>query len=198
MKNSLESDEDIFERVREDDEAALQRLLKKYQRPLGAFSNSLLRSRDLADEAVSNVFLNIWRRRATLAIKSTVRSYLFAAASNQSIKLLNERKQRATIGLTDVVARTLVDPRATDTDLLYRELHDEIERLLALLPPQRQLIFRMNRIEGLRYREIARKLKLSESTVQNHMVQANRQLLRERPNLRSVLARSAAEKRLKR
>ncbi len=189
MKNGAESDEEIIARVRQDDESALRRLLRKYQRPLGDFSHSLLRSRDLADEAVSNVFLNIWRRRAALRIKTTVRSYLFAAASNQSINLWNEKKRRATVGLTDVLARKLVDPRATDTDLLYRELHDEVEALLALLPPQRQLVFRLNRLDGLSYREIARKLKLSQSTVQNHMTQATRQLVRERPRLRGLLAK---------
>lgn len=189
MKNGADSDEEMMARVRQDDEAALRRLLRKYQRPLGDFSHSLLRSRDLADEAVSNVFLNIWRRRATLAIKTTVRSYLFAATSNQSINLWNAKKRHATIGLTDVLARKLVDPRASDTDLLYRELHDEVEALLALLPAQRQLVFRLNRLEGLSYREIARKLKLSQSTVQNHMTQATRQLVRERPKLRGLLAK---------
>ncbi|MEI6464889.1 MAG: sigma-70 family RNA polymerase sigma factor [Verrucomicrobiota bacterium] len=187
MPNGTESDEELLRRVRQDDEQALQRLVRRYQRRLGEFSHSMLRSRDLAEEAVANVFLSIWRRRERLAVKTTVRGYLFAATGNQSLKLLKERKRHATVWINDVHARHLIDPRSTHSEINLRELHDAIEVLVARMPPQRQLIFRLSRIEGLSYWEIAQSLKLSEHTVQNHMTQATRQLDVEWPKLRGGL-----------
>ncbi len=187
MPNGTESDEDLLRRIRDDDEQALERLVRRYQRRLGEFARSILRSRDLAEEAVANVFLNIWRRRERVAVKTTVRGYLYAATGNQSLKLLKERKRHATVWINDVHARHLIDPRSTQSEINLRELHDAIEILVARMPPQRQLIFRLSRLEGLSYWEIAQSLQLSEHTVQNHMTQATRQLDADWPKMRGGL-----------
>jgi RNA polymerase sigma-70 factor (family 1) len=182
------SDETCIERIRAGDESALQELLRRHRTRLIDFAHSLLRRHDLAEEAVSNVFLALWRRRETLAIKSNIRSYLFAAVGNQSLNLRKRDIQTLTVGLEHIPQRQLIDARSSDTDLLYRELQDEIGVLLANMPKQRQLVFRMNRFEGLRYLEIAEALGLSEHTVQNHMVQAVKQLALELPRLRTMIA----------
>jgi RNA polymerase sigma-70 factor (ECF subfamily) len=59
-----------------------------------------------------------------------------------------------------------------DTFMNYEELKDDLDTLLQQLPEKRQVIFRMNRIDGLSYKEIAEVLSLSIHTVQNHMVAA--------------------------
>ena len=180
-----------MDRVRRHDESALQELLRKYYVRLGNFSYALLQRRDLAEEAVSNVFLSLWRRRESLVIKSSVRSYLFVAVNNQSLNLRKSQMQSSTVWLDQVPPHILIDARSTDTEVLYRELQDEIGVLLTQMPRQRQLIFRMNRIEGLRYAEIATALGVSEHTVQNHMVQAVKQLAGELPRFRGIIAQNS-------
>ncbi len=190
MSLSTASDEDLMARIREHSEEALQELMARYCARLGDFAFTLLRRRDLAEEAVSNVLVNIWRRRETLVVKTNVRSYLFAAVNNQALNLRKARLSQTNVGLDDVPAHELADVRRLDTDILYRELQEELDALIARMPPQRQLVFRMNRLEGLRYWEIAAMLGLAESTVQNHMVQAVKQMAQELPRLRSSLTRS--------
>ena len=56
------ADEELLVRVRNHNERALCELLARYYRRLVEFAFTLLRRRDLADEAVMNVFLNLWRR----------------------------------------------------------------------------------------------------------------------------------------
>jgi len=184
------SDEALMQRIREHDEDALQELMRRYYDRLGEFAHTLLRRRDLAEEAVSNVLISIWRRRESLVVKTSVRSYLFAAVGNQSLNLRKSQQPDDTVWLDDEMARSLADIRRTESDILYRELHRDIDNLIRLMPPQRQLIFRMNRLEGLRYWEIAEALAISESTVQNHMVQAVKQLAAELPKLRHSLSQS--------
>lgn len=190
MSLETATDDTLMERIRTSDEDALQELMRRYYARLGEFAYSLLRRRDLAEEAVSNVLISIWRRRETLTIKTGVRSYLFAAVGNQSLNLRRTEKVGDTIWLDDEMSRNLADIRRTESDILYRELHGEIDSLIRTMPPQRQLIFRMNRLEGLRYWEIAAALAIAESTVQNHMVQAVKQLAQELPRLKHSLSQS--------
>lgn len=183
-----ESDELLLARLRDHNEHALRELLTRYFDRLAAFALSLVRSRDLAEEAVSNVFLQLWRRREALQISGTVRSYLFAAVGNQSLTLRKQLRRHQAVQLEDVPPPQLIDARRTETELVFREFQAEIEAVILRLPPQRQLIFRLNRLEGLRYSEIAAALGVSTHTVQNHMVQAIKQLAPDLPELRNNLS----------
>lgn len=183
------SDEDLLRRISQNDEGALQELLRRYYTKLGAFAYSLLRRRDLAEEAVSNVFLSLWRRRESLTIRSKVRTYLYAAVGNQSFSLRRSELPPGIICFDEALVGELADESQADTALLYQELQQEINQLIEQMPPQRQAIFRLNRIDGLRYAEIAESLGLAESTVQNHMVHAMKHLALELPKLRATLAR---------
>jgi len=187
----MESDEELLVRVRRHHEAALNELVVRYYARLGEFSFSLVRQRDLAEEAVLNVFLNVWRRRETIVINGVVRSYLFAAVGNQSLNLRKRHLRHDTLGLEEVPASQMIDTKRTESDLLYNELQAEVNALLMSLPPRRQLIFRMKRIEGFRYAEIAAALGLSERTVQNHMVEAVKQLAEGLARLRRTLHRDS-------
>jgi len=118
------------------------------------------------------VFLNLWRRRETLTISANLRSFLYGAVSYQSLNLLAKENKVRHVAIDDVPPDQLREQRGSDSDLLLQELQTDVDALLATMPAQRQLIFRLNRIEGLRYREIAEALGLSERTVQNHMLLA--------------------------
>lgn len=174
-------DSQLMARVRRHDEGALRELFRRYYIRLGEFPHSLLRRRDLAQEAVSNVFVNVWQRREKLEITTSVQSYLFTAVGNQARNIRKGESKYAAISLDQVPASELVDVPGVDSDVLYREYIKEINAALMRLPPQRELVFRLSRLEGLRYREIARTLGLSPHTVQNHMIHAKRQLAREVP-----------------
>ncbi len=172
MSDSDSEDAELLAAIRNDNEDALQRLLQKYYDRLCRFAFSMLHRRDLSHEAVDNVVLNFWRRRQTVAITVNLRSYLYGAVSYQAMNLFAKEKKSKHVPIDEVAPHSLPDIRSADTDLLYQELLLEIDELLSRMPPQRRLIFRLNRIEGLRYREIAVALGISERTVQNHMLLA--------------------------
>ena len=58
--------------------------------------------------------------------------------------------------------------------LLNEEMLEKVQKVIAKLPEKRQKIFRMNRFEGLKYREIAVMLGLSVKTVEAQMGKALR------------------------
>ena len=182
-------DEELLGRVRKHDERALRELLARYYVRLTEFAFTMLKRRDLADEAVMNVFLNLWRRRETLVVNGILRSYLFAAVGNQALNLRKQQRRHAAVRIDDMAPSELVDSAKTDGALLYRELRAEVEKAIDRLPPQQQLVFRMNRIEGLSYADIAKTLGVSERTVQNHMIRALRLLAPNLPRIRETMRR---------
>jgi RNA polymerase sigma-70 factor (ECF subfamily) len=60
----------------------------------------------------------------------------------------------------------------TSTIVEYSELEKQIIDLINQLPEKRREIFKLNRLEGLTYKEIAEKLNISENTVDSQMRKA--------------------------
>jgi len=49
-----------------------------------------------------------------------------------------------------------------------------LQEAITMLSPQRQLVYRLSRYEGLDHKQIAEEMQLSRNTVKNHMVQTLR------------------------
>ena len=95
----------------------------------------------------------------------TLQSYLLTSVRNRCINLL-VKKQR-----TQAV---VVDLNTENTD---RELLDDMYRYIdGQLPPLSQQVLRLRYQQGLKYREIAEALQVSEVTVHNHLSQSLKQL----------------------
>ncbi|OAM91036.1 RNA polymerase sigma factor [Termitidicoccus mucosus] len=181
-------DENLVERIRNDDETALLALMRKYYVHLCKLSQSLLRRSDLSEDAVSKVFISFWQRRKQIVLTSGARAYLFSAVARQSLYLLSRHARGTTpVPLAEVPETSLVEPNKADSELHYRECLNEIENLLQAMPSKRREIFKLCRLENLRYREVASRLGLSEHTVRNQMMKANEQIGIALPRFRNWL-----------
>jgi RNA polymerase sigma-70 factor (ECF subfamily) len=121
-----------------------------------------------ASDLVQDTFVNVLERPETHV--QNVRAYLYTIARNL---LLNHRKQEAR-RRTDTVAPEAFAQIAADEpspeDVVDARL--QLERIHALvqeLPVRTQEIFALNRIDGLTHSEVARQLRISESSVQKHL-----------------------------
>ncbi len=165
------SDEELFQRMKSNDAIALRILFDKYFPALCSFALRFVKTADLAEEAVSDVFTNVWLKRKKIEIKTNPKTYLYGAVRNQSLNYLKKKNI-----YFEEIETVIKEYKASDLDadrfIVHEELQGDIDNLLQQLPEQRQIIFRMNRIDGLRYKEIADVLSLSIHTVQNQMVAA--------------------------
>ena len=122
-----------------------------------------------AEEIVQDLFLRFWENPDGLDGVRSIQPYLYRTIINESINYINRQKNiaghhlRVAEELSDEYIEMIVEDFA-----LKELLHKEIERL----PAQCKKVFRMSRIENLKYREIAEALGISEKTVENHIVNA--------------------------
>ena len=115
-------------------------------------------------DVVSDVFARLLDSGKDLRT-DTLQSYLLTSVRNRCINLL-VKKQR-----TQAV---VVDLNVENTD---RELLDDMYHYIdGQLPPLSQQVLRLRYQQGLKYREIAEALQVSEVTVHNHLSQSLKQL----------------------
>ncbi len=167
-------DRELLQRIRRGEEQAFDVLFRQYYAALVGFTESLLRSRAVAEEIVQDVMLEVWRRRETLEIDLTWRSYLFRAARNRALNDL--RHARVAQNAEPYVRGPESVEASSPAELDARELDREFRRVLASLPDPVRDVFQMSRRDGLTYNEIASALGVSVKTVEARMARALKEL----------------------
>jgi RNA polymerase sigma-70 factor (ECF subfamily) len=165
------------ERLRAGDEAAFEALFRALAPGLCALVTRYVRSRQVAEELVQDLFFDLWTRRAQLVIEQALTSYLSAAVRNRALNYLKREQRAVQWRAAAGPDRGEADPAAPDESELLDalELQDAIEHL----PARCRLVFTLNRQQDMTYGEIAASLGLSIKTVETQMGRALR-TLRER------------------
>jgi RNA polymerase sigma-70 factor (ECF subfamily) len=126
-----------------------------------------------AEELVADIFFGMWIKRKELLIHTSVRAYLFATARNTALNHLRGEKKGKVVSLHEHSLEP-VWVEGVEAGLEYYELLEQVEGIIERMPRKRQQIFRMHKLEGLKYHEIADRLSISVNTVQNQMTEAKK------------------------
>ena len=152
-----------------DDALAYKELFLHYHARLVHFSSLITRSRESAEEVVSDVFLKIWTNRKALARVENFHLYIYVITKNLSInRLLRQKKEKSfSLDETCVEFRSIyLDPEQL---MITSEMFRRVKEAVGELPPRCQLIFKLIKEDGLKYREVAELLGLSLKTIENQM-----------------------------
>lgn len=139
------------------------------------FAVQFVASSEVAEEIVSDVFSNLWLKRDTLPGIQNLPVYLYVAVKH---RCFNHREQFSSLhvqleNLDEGVLQNLHDP---EKELEWKELFHRIDMAVASLPEQCQLIFKMVKEGGLKYREVADILDISIKTVETQLYRATRKI----------------------
>ncbi len=152
-----------------DDTVAYKSLFFHFFLPLKSFSAAILKSNEMAEEVVSDVFLEIWTRRKQLLEIENLHMYLHISVRNASLRKLQQTQKIATLSLDDMkVDFASPDPDAA-TNLVTHELSGKITAAIDQLPQQCKLIFKLAKENRLKYKEIAQMLNISVKTIDNQL-----------------------------
>jgi RNA polymerase sigma-70 factor (ECF subfamily) len=163
----LTEDNELYLKIREGDERAFQTLFRKYYVSMCNYACQILDNKELAEEIVQDMFVKIWEKRQTLIIETSVKNYFFRSVRNHCLNhIQHEKIKKQYAGRVLESARQEIDPEQyfIEVDLIRR-----IEESITSLPPKRREIFRLSREQGMKYREIAEALAISEKTVEAQM-----------------------------
>jgi len=157
--------------------ADFEAIFTQHYAHLCAYAFNFLKDQDAAEEVVQEVLFKLWTERDKLTISSSLKSYLFRAVRNTA---LNQLKH---INIQEEYKKYNKDSRgaelSVEDQVMASELEVKIRQAIDQLPIERKKIFLLSRYEDLKYKEIAKKLNISVSTVENQMVKALRFLREE-------------------
>ena len=150
---------------------AFNTLFREYSGRLYRFANGYLRSEELSEELVQEVFTRVWENRKSIKSEYSFKSYLFTIAFN----IIKKHFRREAY-----ISEYLKTKGADDFDLEttetvnYNSLLQYVLQIADQLPARRKEIFIKSRFEGLSIKEIAKELNISHKTVENQLTDALR------------------------
>jgi RNA polymerase sigma-70 factor, ECF subfamily len=144
-----------------------EKLFRELFKPLCRFSMNYVGDLDEAKGLVHDAFMALWEKFETLPRDANFRSYLYTAVRNKSLNHIRDRKKQVMI---DQVPEQIISEQ--NDPLIAGELESEIEMAIQSLPEKCRMVFEMNRMEGLKYSQIAEKVGISIKGVEAHMSKA--------------------------
>ncbi|MBS1577634.1 MAG: sigma-70 family RNA polymerase sigma factor [Bacteroidetes bacterium] len=155
-----------------EDEAAYKELFFRLYSPLKKFSVGFLRSAEIAEEVVSDVFMEIWRRRTGLMEIEDLKVYMYICVRNASLKKLQQSRKDAIVSLDDFSYEFTSSYISAEEAILTSELHQKIQSVINELPPRCKLVYKLAKEDKLPYKDISAILNISVKTVDNQLATA--------------------------
>ncbi len=172
----------IIKQLKKGDTELFEAIYKENYHHLTDYAQHFLFSKEKAREVVQDVFMKMWEIRENLPDDLHLKSYLYIATRNHCLDLLKRQKHWTrffTERSEQLRAQQLASWGHMDNPhevLVTKEMEERIRQAIDSLPPRCREVFLLNRIEGLKYKEIAQKLNLSVKTVEAHIYFALRTL----------------------
>lgn len=166
-------DEELLDRLRNDNEEALTILYNRYWELLFRKAFALLKDQPACEDIIQEVFVRIWNNRKNLQVRVSLSAYLSASVRYEVIRKIKAGKIHA-----DAFAsiEQHYQDAASHPPLEQKELLDHINLIVNQLSSKCKQVYKLSREEQLSHKEIAVLLQISPKTVENHLSKALREL----------------------
>ena len=175
---ALEHDAQLMLRVRDGDTDSFTILLERNRSPVINFLYRMVQNQAIAEELAQEVFLRVYRSRATYEPTAKFTTWLFRIATHLALNYIrdsrNEKGQESLDQeVLEGVARQVEDRRPNiEQDMVRASRLDEVRRAVETLPAKQRAAVLMHKYEELEYSQIARVLDCSESAVKSLLFRA--------------------------
>lgn len=166
MNHAMDMEENLFQKLAEGDHTAFKQVYRMYFPRIHAFAYGFLKNKDEADELTQMVFIKLWDKHELFSEVRNFDSYLFTLTK---YTVFNYIRAKHMLPISD---EDIPDQCNQDTPydrLIANDLRLLIDLTVSQMPPKRQQIFRMSRLEGVSNEEIAERLGIQKKTVENHL-----------------------------
>lgn len=159
----------VVEKITQNNEQAFEELFSIFYHRLLRFAISFTKSRELADEVVLDVFMNLWNRRDKLGSVSNLETYLFISVRNSALNCIKKEKKLNFDLLEEFHINLAKDDYTSESAIISTEEIRAINRAIDKLPPKCKIIFKLLHEEEMGKKEIAKILDISVKTIDNQI-----------------------------
>lgn len=168
----------LIARAREGDKNAQGKLVQLWYKRIYNFSYKFFFDHDLAMEVSQKTFISMHRNLAGLQNVARFKSWLYTIAVNCCREEVRKKKASRSFSLHDLNPEREESYRWEESHhrnenpermMRHSELSDLLQECLMKLNPEQREVVIMKEYEGLKFREIAEALNISENTVKSRM-----------------------------
>ncbi|WP_316814198.1 RNA polymerase sigma-70 factor [Pedobacter heparinus] len=170
MKVKADIEVEVLEGFKNGDSDAYLTIYERYHSQLYCYILRYVKIPELAEDIIHDVFLKLWEVRAQIKPELSIVGYLYRISRNQVFKFM--KKISVDVDLRNQLLIKIDELEGQDSggeELQWREYEHLLNIAINQLPPQRQKVFKLCRIEGKTYEEAATLLGISRHTVKEHM-----------------------------
>ncbi len=138
-----------------------------YAKKMYRLAYTYLQDTHHAQEIVQKIFLNLWERRDQLKIDVPIENYLIKATKYAVFRCIEKETKNQYCSVESEVNQLQTD--SLMDQIIFNESVRKVEKLVDALPAKRKNIFLLSREYGLKNKEIAAKLDISEKSVEYHI-----------------------------
>jgi RNA polymerase sigma-70 factor (ECF subfamily) len=167
-------DEALIARIAAGDKLAMRALFARHHLRIYRFVLRLVRDSQLAEDLVSEVFIEVWRHAGKFEARSAATTWLLSIARH---KALSRLRRRSDARLDDATAAAIADT-ADDPEITIRkkQQRDILRDCLARLSPDHREIVDLVYYQGMAISEVAEIVGIPQSTVKTRMFHARKRL----------------------
>lgn len=186
-----------IELLRNGDRAEFARVVDAYYQPLYRLALRMTGTEQDAEDVLQNTFLKALQHLPNFEARSSLSTWLYRIAANESLMMLRRQRRTTPIEDSDTASPEeegeVAPVQITDwcclpeDEFLTSESKKELEAAIQRLPDSLKIVFLLRDIQGLSIKETSEALNLSETNVKTR-------LLRARLHLREQLSSYFGEK----
>ncbi len=162
----------LLNQLKLSDDKAFTTLYNKYWFTLYNQARRKLKSNEVAEEIVHDIFLDFWARRKSIEINTSLEAYLYQSVRYSIYKYIKSLKSRDAFIAEMVEEITKNELNFSSYQSEYGELNESLRLSIKNLPARCRQVFELSRLDQLSHKEIAQKLLIDVKTVENQITKA--------------------------
>ncbi|MCM4154745.1 RNA polymerase sigma-70 factor [Gramella sp. AN32] len=153
--------------LKKEKKRAFKYLFDTYYNRLVAYIMTYNHNKAQAEDIVQQTFINLWENRQKLDDNQSPKGYLYAIAYNTYMDAIKKSKKQKKI-IDEIWEHALRDRIEEDSETQEKRIQ-KVKEVIETLPPKCKKIIQMNKVQGIRYKDIAEQMGISIKTVESQM-----------------------------
>ena len=155
-------DRDLIASLKDENtrDLAFNGLVKKYQERLYWHVRKIVMNHDDADDVLQNTFIKVWRSIDKFREESTLYTWLYRIATNESLTFINSNKRRNLIPMNET-SEFLLNNLQSDAHFEGDEIQRRLQEAILKLPEKQRIVFNLKYFEEMKYEDMSQVLDTS-------------------------------------
>ena len=156
MSSALNPDQQFIQKLKAEHtrHEAFRELVAAYKERLYWHVRKIVLNHDDADDILQNTFVKVWNGLPNFREESSLYTWIYRIATNESLTFLNSRKRKSVLGLNEV-SEYLLENLNSDPYFDGDEYERKLQQAVALLPEKQRLVFTMKYFDDIKYQNMA-------------------------------------------